>query len=1837
VANEGQWQDPFLFRADVAGATVFLEQDGITWVKLQEDAGEIMHDMATLTPEEQAGLVLSGHAWRVRFVGAGTADVRAADPVPGNRNYFLGNDASRWRSNVGVFNSITYRNVWPGIDVVFHGTEQGNLKYDVLVHPGADPRLVVLDFDGLDGLDLQPDGSLALRTAVGEVREMAPVAFQENGRSPVDCAFEQDGRRVRFKTGSYDRGRMLVIDPELIASTYSGATGASNYGHCATYDDDGNIYTGARSFGSGYPTALGSFQTAFGGGNVDISLSKLNPDGSALIWASYLGGTGSEFPHSLIVNHQGQLCVLGSTTSPNFPVTAGAFQPTYAGETDMSVTVFSMDGGTLVGSTYVGGSGTDGLNAMFANYGESYRGEIMVDDAANILVASFTRSADFPTSGNAYQTNLAGQQDAVVLSLNNSCSQLLWSTYLGGAGNDGAFGIRQQDGNVFITGQTHSADLPTTPGAYQPALQGGQDGFVACFNANGSQLLASTFYGTAAADRPYFLDTDSDGNIWIYGQTLGTVPIVPADVFSEPGGKVFLAKFNPGLTDLLLSTAFGIGSSTVLTPVAFLVDRCDKIYVSGYEAFWSNLPTTPNALHNSGSFYLAAFDVDMSDLVFGTFYGGNHVDGGTSRFDKNGIVYQGVCVTGNGMASTPWAHAPTQGVVWDIGVFKIDFQVAGVTAAGASPVNQGCAPIEIQFSNSSTGTDWLWDFGDGSPPVAAFEPAHMYTEAGSYTVMLIASDSMACNLADTVTFQIDIGQGETYTAAFTTDQDPACSVTEIAFTNASTGSLMNFLWDMGDGSTYTDTNVVHTYAEPGAYTVQLLVSDPSGCSQPDSVQQAVQVVLEVALVQALATIVPPEPCVSMTFTGTNNSTGVAPTFQWIMGEGTILEQPDVVHTYAVPGTYTVLFVANDPATCNLSDTLSWEIEVSGSVMADLVFETELQQICATGQVQTINLSTGDGLQFHWDMGDGTEYSSFEVDHLYAEPGFYMIVLSATDPQGCADPMPHYVPVYVGEPMPVTAGFSVEFDHQCTGSLLSFTNFSGGENLSFEWSLGDGTTSEETDVEHFYSDSGEVLVQLVVQDLNGCLPPDTMQQAVLIPQPPSPDAAFEHTLLDNCQGGQFIGQTLNDGPIDYLWHMDDGTVLEGTYISHQFTEEGEHTVMLVAADPGVCGSDTSYATVTVVMPLLMDLSFDLVEEHQCGQTTVTCTNTSIGNNLTYIWWTSDDFSYYGPEMQHVFTEPGEYEIRFYGMDPMDCSGPDSVVVTVVVAPFEPVTAEFILEPSTDCSGTTVTAGTTNTADLLGYTWNMGDGTTYSDPQVQHQYSASGSYTVSLTVTDGSGCHEPQESMQELVVEDPPVVEASFQMETVPGCGTLEVMLQNSSSMGAVDLNWDLGDGTMLVGEAVAHVFDTPGTYAITLTVSDPASCNLTDSYSTSVTVDPIEPIAASFELMEEGECGEMQVTCTNTSTGSNVSYLWELGDGTTYATTDLVHTFSTPGTYSISLTVTHLNGCFPPAVEAAEVVLDELPPLAVELLVEQVGDCNAMTVEGTGLVTGTDLVWVWDMGDGSQYGSLNAAHAYASPGTYMISLTVTDTVCGRQASATFPVVVNDGVPQVLLSSPVLCPGSSVILDASATPGTYSWSTGSNEASIEVLEPGVYTVQVEGEDGCAGSTAVEVVAGTELVFAETVSACPNRAVELNVPLEGQAYAWSTGGTDQTVHVLGAGTYTFVVTDHDGCQHSGTYVVEALDGEAQLFAPNAFTPDGDGINDVFTVEGFGQQSAELSIYNRWGELLHRTKDYPPVWDGSFNGSTVKQDVYVYQLEYRSTCTAGTVSTIGHVTVVR
>jgi len=1000
IENRGQWNAAVKYKTDFNRGAVFLEEKGFTFLIRNKKDLQKRHSISHDSIPDFSQLNLRSHVFKVNFVGANINPVFSGlEKCSEYYNYFIGNDASKWSSKVPLYKKIRYNQLYPGIDAMVHSSKE-NFKYDFIVSPGKDPSIISLKYEGIDNMYLKK-GYLILETSVGEIRELAPYSYQKinNKLVEVSCKYKLADNVISFSfPEGWNHNYELIIDPVLVAATLSGTNGTENYGHSATYDVAGNMYTAGICFGTGYPTAVGSIQQNYGGGWNDISVSKISSDGTTLIYATYLGGSGDDYPHSMVVSNNNELFVLGSSSSANYPTSSTGFSTSLNGSIDIVISKLNPTGTVLLGSSYVGGSSDDGQNQFSWNYGDQYRGEIIVDDLGNPYVASVTSSSDFPVAGGPFQSSFGGMQDGVVFKMNTDLSSLLWSTYLGGSGNNCGYGIRlDAAGDVYVCGSTEDGFLPSQ--GFMGTYQGNRDGYVVKFSSGGSTLAASSYWGTSDEDQAFFLDIDLDGDVYIYGHSQGGTSPVTTGVYNNANAPQFIAKLDPTLTTNIYSTVIGsaaLGFGYDFVPIAFMVDKCEYVYWSGHSTT-NQLPVTANALQTSGGFYLGALQPDGIGLEYATHYGGfgDHVDGGTSRFDPQGIVYQAVCSnTGFNTSPSAWSSTyPTSswgGTGYDIGIFKIDFQVISIDAAASvQPSSAGCAPFTVNFVNTSQGVDYKWDFNDGTPIDTAFQPTHTFNNPGVYDVQLVAIDSSACITSDTTYLTITVGSGIPVTASFNHTVD--CSTMSIETQNTGTSGLV-YLWDMGDLSVYSDSTVGHSYTSSGQYTVQLIVTD-TVCGTIDSVSTIINIP---PLVSAdIASSPDSVGCIPFDLTFINNSNGVS--YVWDFDDGSAISNvTSPSHTYTSTGSFNVSLIATDSSTCNISDTTYINITVGtgNPVIADF---SHLQNAnCDLFEVNTTNLSSGDNLTFQWDMGDASLYSDSNVVHQYSSMGTYLVTLIAQD-------------------------------------------------------------------------------------------------------------------------------------------------------------------------------------------------------------------------------------------------------------------------------------------------------------------------------------------------------------------------------------------------------------------------------------------------------------------------------------------------------------------------------------------------------------------------------------------------------------------------------------------------------------------------------------------------------------------------------------------------------------------------------------------------------------------------------------------------------------------------
>ena len=716
VANAGQMDGRVRFMSRGSGYGIFLTRD---------DAVLSLSKRSCRTPDKSVasraenGARLEGCGKDTARVsmrlagGAGTAvNPEGEGQLPGTANYFFGSDPAAWRSGVPMFAKVRYRGVYPGIDLVYYGNQR-QLEYDFALAPDADAGTIRLQFSGVSRIKLDPAGDLVLSAKDGDIAFRKPLVYQERDgrRELIDGRFRL-GRRhaVGFKLGAYDHSQPVVIDPVLVYSTYVGGSGTDGDGALAlAVDSSGGAYITGQTDSPNFPLTSGAVQAtdeATASTAYNAFVTKLNATGTAVVYSTYLGGSGNTLGTGVAVDSSGDAYVTGLTFSTNFPTTTGAYQTkSKANETGYTAFVSKLNptGTALTYSTYLGGGGNGG------GTGESTYG-IAVNGSGDAYVTGYTYSANFPTTAGAYQTTNKATgstaADAFVTEVNSTGSALVFSTYLGGsgqhAGGDIGYALAiSSAGDIYVTGQAGSTDFPTTAGAYETtnpaAANDGTGAFITELNPAGTALVYSTYLGGSVGSAGAAIAVDSAGDAYVTGYSLDTNFPVTGGAYqtankaaSIDATTAFVSKVNPTGTALVYSTLLG-GSGISISAVntegdsgnGIAVDASGDAYVTGL-AYSTNFPVTSNAIQSTnGGASTKSFDAFVTELnatgtslLFSTYLGGSGIAFGTEGY------YRGDCASALRLDSTNNVY------------------IAGVSFSGNFPITNGA----YQSSNLAAGT-----------------------------------------------------------------------------------------------------------------------------------------------------------------------------------------------------------------------------------------------------------------------------------------------------------------------------------------------------------------------------------------------------------------------------------------------------------------------------------------------------------------------------------------------------------------------------------------------------------------------------------------------------------------------------------------------------------------------------------------------------------------------------------------------------------------------------------------------------------------------------------------------------------------------------------------------------------------------------------------------------------------------------------------------------------------------------------------------------------------------------------------------------------------------------
>lgn len=1127
VENKGQWDNSILYKGQIGSGSFYLQKSGFSVLMYNTDDLKAMYEHKHGHPLETEGAktseisakkaypkpatgpgggkgeeggILRSHIYKVQFEGGNiNAPQQKEKPLASYNNYFIGNDPSKWGSGCKIYQAVTYQNVYPNIDIRYYSSGK-DLKYDIIVHPGGNVNDIVMNYEGAEKLQIKK-GELIIQTSVGNVKELSPYSYQssaQTGRKEISCKYViEGGNKVKFKVKEYDPSQTLVIDPTMIFATFTGSL-SNQWGFTATYGRDGSLYSGGIVFGDHFLVSPGAYQSNWGGGEFDIGIMKFNSNGTNRVYATYIGGADEDQPHSLVEDSQGNLVVMGRTRAPisgngAYPLKPAGNIQNSGGGFDIVVTKLNTTGTDIIGSKRLGGTGSDGVNSgtdrtrerLKLFYGDDSRSEVIVDGSDNIYLVSSTESNStnaserFPTTAGAAQSDPGGDQDGVLVKLSPDVSTLLYSTRIGGGGDDGAYviAINPINNNIYVAGATSSNSsneaFPGVPssGVIYPSFQGGEiDGFISIFSSSGA-LIRSTYIGAAgqsSVDAVYGLKFDPSGFPYITGVTLGNWLVTPG-VYSNAGSKQFIMKLQPDLSAAVYSTIFGTNANRYnISPVAFSVDQCENVYVAG----WGGQVVGPNdpfrvsgttgmpvkgcsAILNGcttddNDFYFFVLEKNAQDILFGAFYGlkgglSDHVDGGTSRFDAKGIIYQAICAACN-IASIPGdPRYPTTPGAWriesgapdacNLAALKIELNFSGVinglrpSISGIPYKTYGCVPLTVDFIDTlQRGRLYIWDFGDGNKDTTTtFNTSNTYTSLGTYNVTLISIDSSQCIIADTAYTTIRVRQDRA-TLAMDYAKIPPCTALSYNFINNSVappGEPFNdssFVWDFGDGSPPVVAGITtqtHSYASPGTYNVILTLTDTSYCNGPESDTMQISVAANVKAIFETD----PGGCVPHTAVFQNISEA-GRTYLWDFGDGATSTDFAPTHEYIAVGTYTVKLVVTDPNTCNVVDSTTRTITVRDKPTAGFTFSpTQPQENTPTSFTNT---SIG-AVRYSWDFGDGETSTLTNPVHQYNKTATYNACLVAYNEFGCPDTLCQPVSALVSPLIAVPSAFSPNGD------------------------------------------------------------------------------------------------------------------------------------------------------------------------------------------------------------------------------------------------------------------------------------------------------------------------------------------------------------------------------------------------------------------------------------------------------------------------------------------------------------------------------------------------------------------------------------------------------------------------------------------------------------------------------------------------------------------------------------------------------------------------------------------------------------------------------------------
>ncbi|MGB0429127.1 MAG: PKD domain-containing protein, partial [Bacteroidia bacterium] len=876
--------------------------------------------------------------------------------------------------------------------------------------------------------------------------------------------------------------------------------------------------------------------------------------------------------------------------------------------------------------------------------------------------------------------------------------------------------------------------------------------------------------------------------------------------------------------------------------------------------------------------------------------------------------------------------------------------------------NNACQNEDVSFSNNSnisTGsiTNYSWNFGDGAKSTAT-APKHAYSSNGTYQAYLVATGTGGCT--DTATKSISVY--ELPSTNFSVSN--ACLGSSVNFSNSSsiTSGTLSYSWQFGDGFSSTQKSPSYNYANSGNYTVKLSAESNNGCTTIDSQSVTIHP-------KPSANFSANNQCSNQSISFNNSSsisTGTI-SYLWKFGDNTTSTAINPKHQYASPGTYSVTLVVTSNNNC--VDSVTKTVNALPTPIANFTVPSP----CSGTKITFANASTvPSGTMNHvWNFGDGNSSSTTSPTHTYSSTGTYQVKLVSTSTSGCKDSITKTVNVY---DIP-TASFSV--NGKCLSDSIAFGNTStiGAGSMTYSWSLGDGTTSSKTSINHKYANSGTYQVKLVATSNGGCK--DSSTQTINIT--PTPIAAF--TANNVCLGESTSfsnSSSISSGTISYFWDFDNGLASTQENPSIKFTNSGSYNVELIATSNNGC-SDTATNQVDVFVNPKASFSF----ANKCLDDTTIFTNNSTitTGTLNFAWDFDDGNNSLNRNPKHRFGATGSYLVELIAISNNACT--DTIFKQININP----KAIPAFATSNACFGETVDFKNNSSLSSGTYSnsWAFGDGNTSSAINAQNLYAQAGTYITKLTLTTDSGCVSSQ--TKAVIINNKPT--ASFSTANV--CQNKTALFTNASSINSGKISayfWSFGDGFGSNSNAPNHQYTSSGSYNVELIASSDSGC--TDTANQNISIYPTPTTAFTVTNICFGDTLYPSNNST-IKTGSISSYNWNFSDGNSATSTNPFNYYTSKGTYNVKLVTTSNNGCKDSLIK--QTVVDNVIVPGFTFSNVCLGQKAAFT-NTTNASCGNISSYQWAFGDGSISSQQNPDYTYKTAGTFNVRLIVTQKSGGR---------------------------------------------------------------------------------------------------------------------------------------------------------------------------------------------------------------------------------------------------